>query len=99
MFLLAWLAVLIPAAIALWCFAAYVLNGTRPVRLLVATMVPAAAVACLFFVQYWTTRTPPPEPGWDIFYAIVSMVSGAATLIVTLPVVFIAEARFGRSPR
>lgn len=99
MFMLAWMAVLVPAAVALWCFAAFVLKGARSVRMLFATMVPAAGVACLFFAQYWTTRTPPAEPGWDVFYAVVSVVSGAATIIVTLPAVLIAESRFGRDPR
>jgi hypothetical protein len=96
MFVLAWLLVLIPAAVALWCFAAFVLNGGQIVRLLFCAGVPAIAVICLFFVQYWMSRTPPAEPGWDIFYALVCLCSGAATMIVTLPVFFIAEARFAR---
>jgi hypothetical protein len=96
MLLLAWIAVLAPAALALWGFAAFVLKGTRSVRLLVGTMIPAAAVVCLFFAQYWATRKPPAEPGWDIFYAVLILVSGAATIIITLPAVLIAERVFGR---
>ena len=96
MFLIAWLLVLVPAAIALWCIAAFVLHTGQTARLLFSTAVPAMAVTCLFFVQYWTTRTPPPEPGWDIFYGVVCLLSGCATLIVTLPVYFIVERSFGR---
>lgn len=96
MVLIAWLSVLVPAAVALWSFAAFVLRGGQALRFLFCTAVPAIAVTCLFFVQYWATRTPPAEPGWDIFYAIVCVVSGAATMIVTLPVFFIAEARYSR---
>lgn len=96
MFLIAWLLVLLPAAIALWSFAAFVLQIGRSLRLLFATAIPGLAVTCLFFVQYWATRTPPAEPGWDIFYGIVCILSGALTVIVTLPVFLVAEARFGR---
>jgi chromate transport protein ChrA len=93
--LIAWLLVLVPAAIALWCFAAFVLHAGAAVRVLVATLVPAVAVACLFFAQYWSSRTPPAEPGWDIFFAIFCIISGATTTLVTLPVAWIAERRFG----
>jgi hypothetical protein len=96
MVFLAWLLVLVPAAVALWCFAAFVLNGPQIVRLFFCAGVPAISVTCLFFVQYWMSRTPPAEPGWDIFYALICLVSGAATMIVTLPVFFVAEARLGR---
>ena len=97
--LLAWLAVLVPSAIALWCIAAFVLHAEKAVRMCVATLVPALAVICLFFAQYWTARTPPAEPGWDIFFGIFFILSGAATVIVTLPVVYIAESRFGSRAR
>jgi hypothetical protein len=50
----------------------------------------------LFFAQYWATRKPPAEPGWDIFYAVLILVSGAATINITLPAVLIAERVFGR---
>lgn len=93
MLLIAWLLVLVPAAIALWCVAA-LLRAGRTVRLLMSAGIPAVAVAALFFIQYWNTRTPPAEPGWDMFYAIVSIVAGASTTIVTFPVCFLVEKSF-----
>jgi hypothetical protein len=97
MFLIAWLAVLVAAASALWLLAAFVLRAGRGTRLILSAFVPAGAVVCLFFAQYWTGRTPPAEPGWDIFYAVACFISGVATLIVTVPVFHIAERRFGQT--
>lgn len=96
MLVVAWLLVLVPAAICLWCFAAFILHGGPSLRLFFCAAVPAIAFSILFFIQYWSTRRPPTEPGWDLFYAIVSVVSGAVTMIITLPVFFIFEAWLGR---
>ncbi len=96
---LAWILVLVPAAAILWSLATFALKLPRHVRFLICALVPAAAVAGLFFVQYWMARTPPAEPGWDIFYALASLVGGAATMIVTLPMFAVAERLFGgRAP-
>ena len=92
----AWLAVLVPSAVVLWCFEAFVLRRRRMVRLMTTTLVPAIVVTVFFYADYWSTRTPPAEPGWDIFYAFLCFFAGIFTLVVTVPVWFVAEQALGK---
>ena len=88
---LAWLALLVPFAIAAWAVAAFVLHRGRSGRFLAAVVLPAVAIGCFLYADYWTKRIPPAEPGWDIFNALACLVAAGATGIVTLPVWLIAE--------
>ena len=93
---LAWLGVLVPATLALWCIAAFAFRARPHARRMVSTAFPAVFTAAFLFIGYCNSRTPPPEPGWDIFYAIASLVAGFFTLLVTIPVVWFAEWLFAR---
>lgn len=96
---LAWLAVLVPGVFILWCFAAFVLRCSRGVRLVVVTLVPILFVAGFLYIDYWAKRTPPAEPGWDIFFALTSVVAGVVTSLATIPTVWLAEKFLGeRAP-
>jgi hypothetical protein len=92
---LAWLLVLVPSAFASWCFAGFVMHWREHGRLLAATLAPAAAVSCYLYADYWSKRVAPAEPGWDILFALVSIVAGASTLLTTLPVYWLAERTLG----
>ncbi|MDQ3078965.1 MAG: hypothetical protein M3R03_03080 [Pseudomonadota bacterium] len=94
-FFIAWALVLVPAAFAAWCFAGFLLRYREPGRLLVTAIVPAVTVSCYLYADYWNQRLASAELGWDIFFALVCFVAGASTLVVTLPVYWIAERAFG----
>ena len=89
--MIAWLFVLVPASLALWFLATFGFRCNQAGRLFAATFLPAILVTGYLYFDYWTKRAPPPEPGWDIFYALACIVAGAATIIVTFPVWILAE--------
>jgi hypothetical protein len=88
---LAWLALLVPFAVAAWSVAAFILRRGPTGRFLAAVVVPAVAIGCFLYADYWAKRVPPAEPGWDIFNALACLVAAGATGIVTFPVWLIAE--------
>ena len=92
-FLLAWL--LVPAAFASWCVAGFVLLWREHGRLLATVLVPAVAVGFYLYADYWGKRVAPAEPGWDVFFALVCLFTGAFTVMATLPVYWIAERTLG----
>ena len=96
MVFLAWLLVLVPSAFALWCFAAFVLRWRQIARLIAAALVPAVGIAIFLYADYWSTRTPPAEPGWDIFNAIFCVIAGAFTIVATVPTWLLAEHFLGK---
>ena len=96
MVFLAWLLVLVPASFALWCLAAFVFRAGKTARAIAAVVIPAMGVGLFLYADYWSTRTPPAEPGWDIFNALFCLVAGAFTIIATGPVLLLAERFLGK---
>ncbi len=91
----AWFAALALGAFVSWCLAAFGFGLRESGRLIAATLTPGASAGVYLFSEYWVKRVATTEPGWDVIFALMSIIAGTCTLVITLPVYVVAETQLG----
>jgi hypothetical protein len=87
-------AALVLMSLGLWAIAAFLLKLRGGGRFVAAIILPALFVAVWMWVP--TTMVPGAldEPGWMIFYFIISVILGGIAGLLLLPVWYLAERIF-----
>ncbi len=86
----------IVCAVAAWFIAAFVVRWRHDARCAATVLSPAAMASGVVLHSFFGAGVfPDEEAGWNVIFGIVSLFIGACTSIVTLPVWFALEQRFG----
>ena len=81
-------------SICLWAAAAFLLKWREGGRFVAAILMPAVFVAIWMWMPTIMAPGGLDEPGWVIFYFIVSVIIGAVCGLLLLPVWYLAERIF-----
>ncbi|WP_333571683.1 hypothetical protein [Sphingomonas sp.] len=93
MTILAWCIALSLIAFAAWLTAGAILRLSHLGRLIATLSVPSLASAAVAWLAYLDIRHADGE--WDVVFFLLSVGAGGATMIMVLPVWFLAEERLG----
>jgi uncharacterized membrane protein (DUF106 family) len=81
-------------SLCLWAVAAFLLKWRGAGRFVAAILLPVVFVILWMWAPTITTPGGLDEPGWVIFYFIVSVIIGAVCGLLILPVWYLAERHF-----
>jgi len=90
------IAALMLVSFGLWAVSAFVFGMRKSARLVLCVGVPALFVTAWMWLPTVVGPAAQDELGWIIFYSVISLLLGACTAGMLLPVWYVAERTLGQ---